>query len=224
MTEYLDQHGIAYMNRDQDVFKIALVGGFGNYYLVKKQIEETFRFSTMDKRQENIILNRSDREKSISLGAAMLAAGVVSIRNTAPLAIGLAAKDALGNSRVHYAIGYKQELEDDRVYFPREAESGRPIRYLVTKGGISRLVINRSSEPENAQILRLRPNFEKRLLSVTEPMGTVAIGFSMDASGVLSLHAHPFPSDSAEPEAQGKTITLAKCSELFITGEAGEEA
>lgn len=222
MTQYMDHHGIRYMDRDQDVFKIALVGGFGNYYLVKKQIEETFRFSNMDKRQENIILHRGDREKSISLGAAMLSAGVVAIRNTAPLAIGLAGRDERGNSRIHYAIGYKQELEDEKVYFHREEESGRPIRYLLTKGGISRLVINRSGEPENAQVLRLRPAFEAQLRSLAQPMGTVALGFSMDASGLLSLHVHPFTLDRAEPDSQGKTVALAKCGELFITEEAGE--
>lgn len=222
MTQYMDLHGIRYMDRDQDIFKIALVGGFGNYYLVRKQIEETFRFSTMDKRQENIILHRGDREKSISLGAAMLSAGVVSIRNTAPLAIGLTGKDEKGNSCVSYAIGYKQDLEDDRVYFPREESTARPIRYMVTRGSISRLVINRGSEPETAQVLRLRPQFEALLSSVAEPMATVALGFSMDASGVLSLHVQAYPMDSSEPESPGRRIELAKCGELFITQEAGE--
>ncbi len=224
MTAYMDDNGIRYMDRDQEIFKIALVGGFGNYYLVKKQIEETFRFSTMDKRQENIILNRADREKSISLGAAMLAAGVVHIKNTAPLAIGFAARDVQGNSWVDYAIGYKQDMEDDRVYFPRELKTGRPIRYLLTGGGVSRLVINRSSEPEQAQALQLRPELQGLLARLAEPMATAALGVSLDASGVLSLHVHGFPMDKAEPEPEGRRIELAKCGELFITGEAGEDA
>lgn len=222
MTDYMDQHGIRYMDRDQEIFKIALVGGFGNYYLVKKQIEEAFRFSTMDKRQENIILNRADRERSISLGAAMLAAGAVAIRNTAPLAIGLAGKDVQGNSRVDYAIRYKQDMEDDRAYFPLEEQTGHPIRYLVTGGGVSQLAICRGSEPDQAQILRLQPRFAKLLSELVRPMDTAALGFSMDASGVLSLHVHPFPMDAADPDPSGRRIELAKCSELFITQEAGE--
>ena len=40
MITYMKKHDIAYMDRNQDIFKIALVGGFGNYYLVKKQIED----------------------------------------------------------------------------------------------------------------------------------------------------------------------------------------
>lgn len=222
MTEYMDRHDIRYMDRNQEIFKIALVGGFGNYYLVRKQIEETFRFSTMDKRQEHIILNLSDREKSISLGAAMLSAGVVSIRNTAPLAIGFASKDVQGNSWVDYAITYKQDMEDDREYFPLDPATESPIRYLLTRGGISRLVINPSGEPEDAQVMGLQPRFEEQLSAIAGPMGTAALGFSMDASGVLSLHVHPFPLDRAQPEPQGRRIALAKCSELFITEEAGE--
>lgn len=222
MTDYMDLHGIRYMDRDQEIFKIALVGGFGNYYLVRKQIEETFRFSTMDKRQEHIILNLSDREKSISLGAAMLSAGVVSIRNTAPLSIGLAARDVQGNSWVDYAITYKQDMEDDREYFPLDPTTEKPIRYLLTGGGVSRLVINRGTEPENARIMELKPQFAKLLSDIAQPMGTAALSFSMDGSGVLSMHIHDYPLDHPEPDISGRRIELAKCSELFITEEAGE--
>lgn len=224
MIEYMDRHGIRYMDRGQDVFKIALVGGFGNFYLVKKQIEEIFKFSTMDKRQENIILNRADREKSISMGAAMLSAGVVSIRNTAPFSLGFPGKDVNGSSCARYAIVYKQDVQEGKVYFPVEPETGRPVRYLLSKGGISRLVFNQSEEEENARTLRLRPEYEKALSALTQPMETAALGFSLDASGVLSLHVYPYPLSGSQPDQNGRRMELAKCSELFMSEKQVNEA
>lgn len=54
MSGYMKKANIPYMDREQDVFKIALVGGFGNFYLVRQQLQQKFRFSTMDRRQEHI--------------------------------------------------------------------------------------------------------------------------------------------------------------------------
>ena len=56
-------------------FKIALVGGFGNFYLVKRQIADKFKLGNNDRRQENILLDRAGCERAISLGAALLAGG-----------------------------------------------------------------------------------------------------------------------------------------------------
>lgn len=215
MIDYMEEHRIRYMDRDQDIFKIALVGGFGNYYLVRQQIEETFLFSTMDKRQENIILNQADREKSIALGAAMLSAGVVAIRNTAPFSIGLPSVDTDGTDRVDYAITYKQDVEYGKLYFPTDSETGKPVRYLATAGSLSRLVINRGNDEDTLKILTLREEYAKRLSAVAGAMETVALGFSMDSSGVLSLHIREYDLQSPEPKQNGRTIELGKCSELF---------
>ena len=68
MTHFMDEAGIPYMDRDQDIFKIALVGGFGNFYLVKKQLEDRFKFNVYDKRREHIIRNRADCEKAFLWG------------------------------------------------------------------------------------------------------------------------------------------------------------
>ena len=62
MIAYMDKNGIRYMDGSKDNFKIALVGGFGNFYLVQKQIEDKFKFSTYDKRREDIIQQKEDCE------------------------------------------------------------------------------------------------------------------------------------------------------------------
>ena len=64
----MEEKGIDYGNSSRDTFKVALVGGFGNFYLVKKQVMDLFRFVPGDRRQSDIIRNKSDCEKAISLG------------------------------------------------------------------------------------------------------------------------------------------------------------
>ena len=78
----------------EDNFKIGIVGGFGNFYLVKKQIFDMFSISSKDERTEGIIVNSEDRERAISLGASLLADGLISIRKTAEFSIGIYAFSA----------------------------------------------------------------------------------------------------------------------------------
>ncbi len=221
MIDYMERNGIRYMDRDQEVFKIALVGGFGNYYLVKKQIEDTFLFSTMDKRQENIIRNQFDREKSISMGAAMLAANAVTIRHTAPFGIGFQGSAPEGGNRVDYAIEYKQDVEYGKVYFPRDSQTGSPIRYLMTGGGLSGLVMDMGAGKTGAN--RIRPAYREKLEKLMPPMSMAALGFSLDASGVLTLHIHRYGLELAEPAEDGVKIQLCGCAELFEPEEVAYE-
>jgi len=212
MIGYMRANGIQYMDRDQEIFKIALVGGFGNYYLVKKQIEDTFLFSTMDKRQENIIRNQFDREKSISMGAAMLAGEAVAIRHTAAFSLGFAARDASGKNRMDRAITCRQDVEHGRVYFPLD-EDGKPLRYLLNRGCLSRMALGVGTT--QTQVHRLKPEYIARLAALVEPMSIVALGFSLDASSEVTLHVRDYALERTEPSDSGKAIPLGKVTDLF---------
>ena len=220
MIGYMRANGINYMDREQEIFKIALVGGFGNYYLVKKQIEDTFLFSTMDKRQENIIRNQFDREKSISMGAAMLAGDAVAICHTAAFSLGLVAKDDAGQERMDRAITCRQAVEHGKVYFPSD-EDGKPLRYVMSRGCLSRLALGVGSA--RTHVRHLRPEFVGRLATLVEPMSIVALGFSLDASSEVTLHIRDYPLERSEPARTGKNILLGKVTELFVQEEAAHE-
>ena len=88
LPDNMEEAGIRYDDRDQEIFKIALTGGFGGFKLVEEQVRETFHFSSMDKRQKDIINVATDREKAVSMGAALVASRIIRIRNTAPYSIG----------------------------------------------------------------------------------------------------------------------------------------
>ena len=115
VIQYMKERNIDYMNRNDQTFKIVLVGGFGNYYLVKKQMTDKFKFSSTDERQKNIIMKREDCEKAISLGAALLASNVLRIRNTAPYSIGIRVRDEERIS-LTYGLRYNQDIEFNKIY------------------------------------------------------------------------------------------------------------
>lgn len=216
MIDYMERSDIHYMDQDQDIFKIALVGGFGNYYLVKKQIEDKFRFSDFhDKRQRDIIQVREDRERAISKGAAMLSAGVITIRNTAPFGLGFFSRDVDGSPHVDYAIGYKQDLEYGVPCYAMDEASGNPARFLLTAGKLTQLVTNRSLQEDQARLVPLNPEYAQKLAALGETPRVVNLGFSVDAVGVISLHIRDFPMDSAQPADTETKIELTQYNGLL---------
>ena len=75
------KHDIDVYSTEGEDFKIALIGGFGNYYLVRQQMHDKFRLSYLDDREKEIIYNEKDRECAVSYGAALVADGVIKLEN-----------------------------------------------------------------------------------------------------------------------------------------------
>lgn len=215
---YMEEKKIDYRNRNNDAFKIVLVGGFGNYYLVRKQVRDKFVFSSTDKRQEHIIRSLEDCEKAISLGAALLASNVLRIRNTAPYSIGICADNGKGIS-LTYGLYLNQDIEFNRVYFQRDVR-GDYVVLLSLSGGINRFIINTHDDKRAALIVYPKPEFRERLSrAITNSDGTAVVGFSLDSSGVISLHIHDYDilatRDEDKIKKDGRKIELTSFRELF---------
>lgn len=88
-ARWMKDHGVDYESANSDGFQVVLVGGFGKYLLVQKQVEEFFRCSSLNDARFRSGLGPS-REYAVSMGAALLASGVMTIRHTAPTASGSA--------------------------------------------------------------------------------------------------------------------------------------
>lgn len=183
---FMKKENIPYQDQLGENFKIALAGGFGNFYLVRKQVEDTFVFSSVDKRQADIIADRSDCENAISLGMALLASGVIGIRHTAPYSVGMPYRNMSGNYSMNYAIHYRQELEEDCLYYQRKP-NGRITPFILCENSFQELMINRGEE--DAALLPYKEQIRKKLEGAAE-MGyeLAAIAFSMDRSDVLSMY------------------------------------
>lgn len=211
MIGYMKKHAIPYMDRNQDVFKIALVGGFGNFYLVNHQVEEKFKFSGTDRRQKYIIRHEADREKSISMGAAMLAAGVTAIRNTAPFSIGLCTWEE-GTLRQEYAITGKQDLEYGKAYYG----SDPPVPYLITGRKLTRFLVSKSRGDQAAFIAPVRAPFAEKIRGLFDrDLMAAAVGFSLDPAGVVSIHVREYDLRTGAYSDTERVAELAGFEELF---------
>lgn len=223
MIRFMRTADIRYMDGSQDNFKIALVGGFGNFYLVKKQIEDKFRFSLYDKRREHIILNKADCERSISLGAALLAANIIGIRNTAAYSIGVWAYDINKNVCLNYAIRYKQDIEFNKVYYARGSVDNEIFVIQAISGGFDKFLVNFSHDDRTACFALAKEEFARKLENVVKNQyRTAVVGFSVDQSGVVSIHVHDYDVLKGEIGEEDHVVELTKFGELFEVTNAGQ--
>ena len=211
---YMKERNIDYMNRNNQNFKIVLVGGFGNYYLVKKQMTDKFKFSSTDERQKNIIMKREDCEKAISLGAALLASNVLRIRNTAPYSIGIRVRDEERIS-LTYGLRYNQDIEFNKVYMQNDAY-GNPVVMVSLTGDINAFIINLRDDDRYAMEMYPKEAIKKRLKqAITNTDGTAVVGFSLDSSGVISIHVYDYDIFEGKFGTKGHVIELTNFRELF---------
>ena len=177
-------------------FKIALVGGFGSFYLVKKQIEEIYNIDLNDKldmRTKNIAANK--REQAISLGAALIAAGKIDLQKTARYSIGIYAPRSDGVYELHYGIKYHQTIEPGRPYFicNSDTDSDTPANrstYGRLNGEIKNFAIEFTERTNHGGLMVLKREMLEQLKALPEH-GFWNCGFSMDESDIVSSHVVP---------------------------------
>jgi molecular chaperone DnaK len=215
VQEHIKEDPCSAVSGTSDRFKIALVGGFGTYYLVQRQIAEMYNFSTSDQRQKNISVD--NREQAISLGAALLAEGVVVLQKTARYSIGLWASDADQKKRVHYGIKFHQRIKPGEPYYIcREdgTNSMVPIVYANLKKIITQFVIEFSECPDEGGLMAISPELKTRLLALPKE-GFWQIGFSMDESDIVSMHIVPMQMAGANFGTRELKIPLENLHNLF---------
>lgn len=183
IIEYMKKNDIVYDDATRSDFKVELVGGFSNFYLVKKQVEKMFKFSDNDNRRDKSEIEY--RESAISLGAGLLAAGVISQKATARYSLGVYSKGTAGKE---FAVRAGQDLAYDKVYWQERIPGDRRIYVLYPGSCIDSLVIE-FGEGEPANRLPFKDELREIIMhSFKNTVGYLGIGFSFDASGVVSLH------------------------------------
>lgn len=199
----------------RDDFKIALVGGFGSFYLVKKQIDEIYKLDfnkAIDMRTKNI--SEDKREQAISLGAALLAEGKIVLQKTARYSIGVYA-----SGRPRYGIKYHQILEPGKPYFicmseEKPDEPGNRVTYGGLHGNIKEFAIEFTERRDHGGLMRLKPELLKRMQSLPEE-GFWYLGFSMDESDVISFHIVPRPIPGLPTTNKSVVIPLESYTKMF---------
>ncbi len=211
----------------EDNFKIGIVGGFGNFYLVKKQICDMFSISTKDERTEGIIVNGEDRERAISLGAALLADELISIRRTANFSIGIYAYRSDNALAKHYAIKYRQDLEYDRIYHTLDSK-GNDIPYFTPSGNLDKFLVNFSDNEELAFGAHPRTELAEKLKNVvSNNYMMAAVGFSVDATDKITIHVYDYNWEtgcrSEKPVKSVKLSTIKTMFDVVALNSRGED-
>lgn len=187
--------------------KIALVGGFGKYAMVQRQIYEKYHIANPEEDAHLVHMSLGEREGAISFGAALIANGIVKLRKTAKQSFGLVSTYG-GKETFDYAITYHQELKYDTVYYCRNhPDPAFPDRdaqpFYYTRGTDSefpvKFAIGINDNHKEAHWLIPLPEIRKLLGNI--PTDYYACGFSMDESGVYTFYISPIKNGKPAKEA-----------------------
>ena len=198
---YMESHGIDYSGgKKEDDFKIALVGGFCNFCLTERQIKEKFGYSTGDKRYKNIILDRSDCEKAISYGAALIANDVIEFKQVAPYSLGFASKS--NPAEPWFAISKGDDIEFGKV----KMFVGEDGEELLFRGDtIPLIAFNFEDDPSGVEAKDPLPEYQRKLN--LEKGKIYKFGYSLDQSMIISLHKWIVP-DVKKPDVVEDEVTI----------------
>ena len=209
----MDEAGIDYHNPDTGNFKMALVGGFCNFCLVDRQISQKLGWGGIDRRKAGLTMERGDREKAVSLGAALLAEGIIDIHNTAPYSVGIFATRN-GKDQFDYAFHKGQDIEFGTAYYPVR-EDGGIIPYLIPN--VDRFILRFDGEAKKDIIakvkLELRRRMNRELGEGELKLGS--IGFSLDSYECLCMHFREYNIMTKQLEGPEKKIELTKLQDLI---------
>lgn len=212
IMRYMDAAGIKSMDGTRKDFKVAVVGGFGKYYPVRKQVEKKFNFSANDLRR--VDMPESDAEQAISLGAALLAEGLVKLQRTSSFSFGILPKN--GNKKeITYAIKYKQDIAPGEIYYTMDRD-GSPYIFLLL-GKIGEFVLNFGLDDSTASEVTLKNSVQRKLDNIKmNTYRTAKIGFSFDESEVITMHIVPcHPITKKNDDVKDTRYVLNRFDDLF---------
>ena len=203
-SEYLDPIGLD-PHTHVDKLQLALVGGFGQFELVRQQVYDFFQIVRE--------LEDGGREDAICYGAALIADGLVSLRKTAKLSMGLVTT-FYGQETFDFAITKRMELDYDKVYYmPNPIIFGGG--YSNSDKAVWRFAIGRGNRTDEAHCLVPLAATQHELNKI-EPERTYTFGFSVDDSDIYSIHV--IPTDEMGDirfENEGRKIRLGNFSDIF---------
>ena len=195
-TEYLEPLGVDPRLAARQL-KLALVGGFGQFELVRQQVYDFFHLVRQ--------LEDGGREDAICYGAALIADGVVTLRRCAGASVGLVTR-LFEEKNSEFAITRGMELENEKVYCLPE-----PIVYGGPCPGDWELAIGKGKDRVDTV---LPPRAVRDRLNEIEPMKLYTFGFSVDGEENYSLHAIPTDPDGTRHPENAHVVQLGTLAEL----------
>lgn len=207
-------HNIDVFKIKESNLKIALVGGFGNFYLVKNQMYEKFHFSQDDDKAKGIIHNEQDRERAISYGAALIASGIFETCKTAPYSIGIRS-EINGRLETEYMIHYLNEIETDQPYYIMDDDGNKKILCLASNWA-EEFVIDYGRGNKGAIRFSAKKEFKDKLANlVRNDFKTCCFGVSFGESDILRIHIREYDYETGMFDQEETIEEIGKFEETF---------
>lgn len=211
IMENMLEHDIQYMNPRIHNLKIAVVGGFGRYYPVRAQIQKLFNINHVDD-IKMVKMSEDEAELAIAHGACLLSEGVLKIRKSARLEIGMI---QTYNQKIQVAIEYGQEIESGKIYYCQDKNENL-YKYWLDGDSIKELWINYTDRPEGGHKGILKEGVRRQLEGIKSLKGLpVVIGFSMDDSDVLTMHLQYYNQDIGGADGAPFDFPLSRYDKIF---------
>lgn len=220
---WMDSHGISYKESTNEQLHIVLVGGFGKFILVQRQLQKLFRFSAAGDARFRYSLGEK-QEYAVAMGGALLAEGLVTLKRTAPYAIGIATDVKTNRGNLNYAIRFRQEIQPNQEYWidkPFLNPQGSFHEFLIgqndnDKQGLLLPITTALMKKTNAAYAELEAAYQEKFPNAAAKIIIHNVGFSMDESEALTLLLRDVKSGKVA------RIPLSRYSELFVLSEAKE--
>lgn len=205
------EHDIRYRNPQIENLKIAIVGGFGRFYPVRAQIQKLFNFDHVADNR-TLKISEDEAELAIAHGACLLSEGILKIRKTSRLEIGMTQN---AGENVQTAIRYGQEIVSGKIYYCQD-KNERLYKFWLEGDSISEFWINYSPRPEGAHRGILKDKIKRQLDGMKSLKELpVVVGFSMDESDVLTMHVQNFNPGTQTVEGETKDFPLSRYDKMF---------
>lgn len=214
----------------KDPFKIALVGGFGQYILVQQQVRRYFnigdddgdpRLYGLDMRTAEGAVD-TDRENAISYGAALISSDEIYLRKTAPYSIGLVSQDpqTLKNT-FEFAFQSNDLLKPGKIYYLKQSIyfHGRTEHNSTPENFPWKFAIKLDGDPDIGnspdRARKLIPLEPIRIKMLSIKRGCYDLGFSINESEVISFFSVPTDTYGKRLESEAEILPLGNFSQIF---------
>lgn len=211
ILSFMDVNNIDYRSgrNGDELFRIALVGGFCNFCLTERQIKEKLNITTGDNRFNDIITDRRDCEKAISYGAALIANEIGDFKKVAPYSLGIISE--IYPDTPYFAINKGDDIEYDKTYMIL----GNDAKALLFEGSaINKIAINFNSAPDKWEARVLLEQYKNKL--DLEKGKVYKFGFSFSQSMAISFHKWTVDNlDNTDENADEEVIMLDEIHSLI---------
>lgn len=183
IISYMNANGLDWRSSEKENFKVALAGGFCDFFLTQEQIKNKLEGSAGDHRFSGMVTAPGERQKAIAYGAALIADEVTCVRQTANFHLGIASGTKDNPGEFFFSIHKGDEITYGEPVFIHN-DNGEELVFTGTSIPLLAFGLDESTE----YISWGEPMAQYRSKLALAEGKFYKLGFSLDRSKRISLH------------------------------------